>query len=750
MVIASGVLVTVAPRSALADEPSGVKPSSLDETSSEAPPPSSAAPSESNLAPPSEPETTAPAPPLATPQTENVTVRRALTVAEQRQQSAEAVNVVDLRRARRENADLGEVMARSQGVAVRRAGGLGSGTRFSLNGLYDDQIRFFLDGVPLDLAGYPNGISNVPVNLVDRVEVYRGVVPVRLGADALGGAVNLVTDERYDARAAASYQVGSFGTRRLTFDGRYRHDATGFVLGASTFYDVAQNDYRIDVEVPDARGRLAPATVRRFHDGYFAFGGSVEAGFVERPWARRLLVRGFASTFDKELQHNVVMTVPYGEVRYGGSVAGATARYEQPLRDDVDLELLASYARRWIEFEDQATSVYDWFGRAIRARRVGGEIDGTPRDQLTVQDSLFARGTLTWRFVRGHALRLAVSPTYTSRTGDERIQADPSARDPLTARKTLLTVVTGLEHELTVPVGDIDDAFQNIAFVKDYVYDARTEEPLPGNVFRPLEQSSHALGVGDSLRYRFTTWLLAKASYEYARRLPRPDEVFGDGILVSPNLRLEPEVSHNANVGPRLELRKTRIGDLTVDVNAFLRDSDRLVVLLGSDRFFSYQNVYRARALGVENAVAWALPKRVFSADATLTYQDVRNVSSEGTFGDFEGDRIPNRPWLFASWSARFRLPGLTGPSDALEPFYVGRYTHAFFRGWESQGLREFKQVVDAQLTHGVGLAWTVTRELARISSVFEVQNVTDARVYDFFGVQRPGRAVFLKVTGEL
>ncbi len=84
-------------------------------------------------------------------------------------QSAQAVAVVETQVARLQTADLGEGMAQMQGVNVRRSGGLGSATRFALNGLTDDQIRFFLDGIPLDFMGYSFGIANVPVNLVDRV-----------------------------------------------------------------------------------------------------------------------------------------------------------------------------------------------------------------------------------------------------------------------------------------------------------------------------------------------------------------------------------------------------------------------------------------------------------------------------------------------------------------------------------------------------------------------------------------------------
>lgn len=725
------------------------------------------APAEPAPAPAPAPAEAPPAPAISTPprppeRPVEVTVRGRPSEAQRVQESAEAVTVVDTRRARQQSADLGEVMARNKGVAIRRSGGLGSGTRFSLNGLYDDQIRFFLDGVPLDLAGHPNGVANVPVNLVDRADVYRGVVPIRFGADALGGAVNLVTNQSHATGGSASYQVGSFGTHRVTLAARYRHEPSGFVASGSGFFDIAQNNYRIDVEVPDARGRLQPANVPRFHDAYLAYGGSVEIGLVDRPWARRLLLRGFASTYDKELQHNVSMTVPYGEVTYGETAAGATLRYEQPLLPNLELEVLGSYAHRIIDFADTGQWVYTWFGQRIRERGVPGEIQSRATDQTIWQDGAIARATLAWSIRPEHVLRLSLSPTFTTRTGDDRTRAKPDTRDPLTARRELFTFVSGIEYELNAfPSSNAprvaserqsgtDYLLQNSLFAKDYAYHASSEEVLPTGTFRPLSQGAHRVGVGDSVRLRFAPWLYAKASYEYATRLPRPDEVFGNGVLVTPNLELEPETSHNANLGPRLELRRSRIGDLTVDVNGFWRESDRLIVLLGNDRFFAYQNVYRARALGVEGSVAWTSPGRWITLDGSTTLQDVRNVSSEGTFGDFNGDRIPNRPWLFASWGARLRFPDLLARGDALEPFYVGRYVHEFYRGWESTGLREFKQVVASQLTHGLGVTYSVQHDLARVYSTFEVQNLTDAATFDFFGVQRPGRAFFVKITGEL
>ncbi|HET9957239.1 MAG TPA: TonB-dependent siderophore myxochelin receptor MxcH [Polyangiaceae bacterium] len=696
----------------------------------------------------------APDPPLVVPVTSTPAARKDIEVtvygqqseAQRLRQSAEAVHVIETARAKRETADLGEVLARSQGVAIRRDGGLGSSTRFALNGMYDDQVRFFLDGVPLDVAGYAFGIANIPIAFVDRVEIYRGVVPIRLGADALGGAVNLITNRRYDTHASASYQTGSFGTHRLSLHGRYRHYPSGLVLGGEAFTDFAKNNYLVDVKVPDETGAQAAVRVPRFHDRYRAYGAVLEGGVVDRPWAKALLFRAFVSGYDKELQHNVIMSVPYGGVEYGERIYGLTGRYQASVGKNMELEIVGSYGHRTIEFSDDENWVYNWYGQRVRRRLVPGEIEAKARDTSVWQHSGFGRAIYKWQLSPRHALGASYTANWAHRTGDERIQVDPDARDPLTAARKLFTLVGGLDYQLSL----FDDRLSNVVFVKDYLYHANTEEPLPGGVFRERTSDTHSWGVGDSMRFRFTPWLYAKMSYEYATRLPRPDEVFGNGVLVQANLELEPEVSHNANAGPRLELPKTPIGSLVVDLNGFLRDSDRLIVLLGNDRYFTYQNVYHAGGVGLESAVNWVVPRRWLSLDGTLTWQDQRNVSNTGTFKSFEGDRIPNRPYLFASWAARLRVQGLPGKRDTLEPYYYGRYVHGFYRGWESSGDPRFKQVVASQITHSLGMTWTVDRTEHKVTSTLEFENILDTRVFDNFGVQRPGRGVYLRVTADM
>jgi vitamin B12 transporter len=658
-------------------------------------------------------------------------------------ESARAVTVIDTRQARERTADLGEVLSRAQGIQVRRTGGLGSTARFSLNGLYDDQIRFFLDGVPLELAGWGLGIANVPVELVQRIEVHRGVVPIALGADALGGAVDLLTDPSWVNRAAVSYQLGSFGTHRVATSARARDSATGLALGLSAFFDRAKNDYLVDVEVPDAQGRLQPARVRRFHDGYTAAGGSVEMGLVDKGPVRRALLRLYTTDHEKELQHNVVMTVPYGDVTYGEVARGATLDL-QLAKGVWHGRLLGGGVRRRIDFEDLGRYVYDWFGEQVRERPDPGELGTEPIDQRVRETGWFARASAERAFGETQHVRITIAPTAALRGGTDFRDPNPMGRDPLSARRDLLQVVTGVEHD----VRSKDERLHNIGFAKHYAAWTDAEDVRPGFVFVPIEQHTQRFGVGDGLRYRLTPQLALKASYEWATRLPSVDEVFGDGILIQQNLALVPERSHNGNLGVRFE-DEGRRGSIAAEGNLFARLAGDLIVLLGDDRFFRYQNVYAARIVGIEGSAGWVAPREWASVEGSVTVQDIRNASSEGTFAAFEGDRIPNRPWLLGSLAATVRTRDLLRAGDELSVFANARYVREFFRGWESAGLREYKQVVPSQLVHSAGVTYAL-RGTTPIVTTVEVQNLTDARVYDSFGAQRPGRALFVKMSAEL
>ncbi|WP_224244033.1 TonB-dependent siderophore myxochelin receptor MxcH [Hyalangium gracile] len=716
------------------------------------PPPAPPASPEPVLPPaPTPPAPTEPAPAASAP---SASADEAIEVtaegeseAERRRQSAEAVQVLETEHIQREAADMGTALARTEGIGVGRAGGLGSRARVSLAGLTDEQLRFFIDGVPLEFVGFGAGLVNVPVNLIDRVETFHGVVPIRFGADALGGAIQLVTAPEVRGTAvSASYELGSYDTHRLSAGGRHLVDATGLLVRANGFIDYARNNYLVDVEVPDAQGRLQPARLPRFHDAFRSAGIGIETGFVDRPWAERLLLRVFASANDRDIQNDVTMSAVYGEVTARELSSGATLRFEQDFSRGLSVDAVAGYSYRRSQFMDLGQCDYDWFGRCVVVLPQQGELEPRAVERRVHQHIGFARLNLEWSLAPTQALRASLAPTLVGRDGqDVRLQAREQP-DPLEGERGVFSLVAGVEYELDA----FGDRVENIAFVKDYLQLARTEKLLPSGDFEDLDRNTHGVGIGDSVRLRLTDTLSAKASYEWATRLPRPDEIFGDGILINENLDLNPERSHNLNLGLALDSRQTWAGSFRASATGFGRLADQLIVLIGQENFFTYQNVFSARSLGVTSSAGWTSPGQYVALDGNATWQDFRNISDQGAFGAFDGQRLPNRPYLLANGSARLQLGNLLRSNDELSLTWHTRYVHSFFRAWEKLGQKDSKQSIPSQLLHSAALTYVVRTADTTLSWTVDVQNLTDSAAFDFFGVQRPGRSVFAKLVVDL
>jgi vitamin B12 transporter len=663
----------------------------------------------------------------------DVTVRSGRTI-DQKRRSAEAVAVVDLARAQQQSADLGEVLARTEGIAIRRGGGLGSDAQLSINGLWGQQIRTFIDGVPSQLI-YPFDIASVPLATVRQVEIFRGVVPIRFGTDALGGAINLVPRERGDTLGEVSLQAGSFGTFRGTF-GAGQQLANGLYVDTNVFLDRARNDFAMNARAPNASGQQEPVRVTRFHDRYASEGGGLEVGVRDKRWARRLSLRGFASANRQQIQHDLRVSVPDGQGERKNLTSGVVGRYEVSLARDVDLEALAVYARGRIERTDPDAWNYDWFGR-----RVSPNNNPTPVDDLFLQHDVYARAGVSWKLAPGHTLRAVTTPSVTFYTGEDRALA-PGFRDTSAGTQRLMTWISGAEYQLDA----LGSRLENIAFFKAYSYRIDAEETRPPDRWRNTTTRDRAVGFGDGLRFTFVRWLYAKASYEYATRMPTQGEVFGDGLFVLRNLALKPERSHNLNVGPTLDLKHTPLGDLRLEVHSFLRETRDQIVAIPVDNV-SYGNLANARSVGVDNTLQWTSPGRWLSVAGTTTYVDSRSTSSRGTFSSFEGERIPNRPWLLASWSGYGRWEYL--PGARIEPYYYGRYVHSYLIGWGNIGRGGEKFEVPTQITHTLGLSHVVELGATKLAASFEVQNLSDARVYDNFRVPRPGRGYYFRLVAS-
>src|SRR5690606_31766168 len=174
-------------------------------------------------------------------------------------------------------------------------------------------VRYFKDGMPLDYLGFGFNISLIPVNMLDHVEVYKGVLPLHLGADALGGAVNLVTREAHRNFADISYEFGSFNTHRISLNAGLVSADGRYFGGVNAFYNYSKGNYSVEVEaIDEATGRLKPITTRLFHNAFSNYFIEAYGGLKNVAWADelRIMVTGFA--LKKEFQFGATMFKPFG------------------------------------------------------------------------------------------------------------------------------------------------------------------------------------------------------------------------------------------------------------------------------------------------------------------------------------------------------------------------------------------------------------------------------------------------------
>lgn len=231
-------------------------------------------------------------------------------VAKSRQEnlreSVYEVSVIETRKYQNLAGDLTRLLRSTPGINIRETGGLGSDFSLSLNGLSGNQIRFFIDGVPMENFGNSMSLNNFPVNLISDIEVYKGVVPISLGADALGGAVNINTGFKKNSFLDASYSTGSFNTHRAAVNGQYTNSEEKYYLRVMSYFNHSDNDYEMkevplfELDLGNYRGEISTT---RFHSKYTSGMGKVQAGIFDRALADEFAVSATWSKNRNNHQH---------------------------------------------------------------------------------------------------------------------------------------------------------------------------------------------------------------------------------------------------------------------------------------------------------------------------------------------------------------------------------------------------------------------------------------------------------------
>ncbi|MFW0718529.1 carboxypeptidase-like regulatory domain-containing protein [Pedobacter sp. N23S346] len=676
------------------------------------------------------------------------------TTATELKQSGFTVNVIDLKAFQNTSADLNQILNKSTGVKVRENGGLGSDFNFTLNGLSGRQIRFFIDGIPMESFGSSLGLNNIPVNLAERIEVYKGVVPVELGADALGGAVNIVTNQSVSKYLDASVSYGSFNTLRAALSGKYKDKKTGLTFTFNGFHNSSDNDYlmRSNPEYDAAikvveNNELVERDVRRFHSAYRSTMGQVGIGFTNKSWADQFEVNFLYSDMYKEIQTGANQNKVIGEVTNREKFFMPSIKYKKSnfLTNGLTATLFASTSIMRSTVPDTANYVYSWGGRG-RAEPISGELYGIKSIYHYRNISSLARANFSYEINPNHSLNLNYNYSHFARQATEDLGLIKT--NTFDEPNTIAKQVAGLAYQnnafnkqLTTSVFgkfySLSSLVRNAVFSQNQTY-VKTDSEISNNYF----------GYGIASRYRISEAAGVKFSYEHAYRLQEGDELFGNGIDVTANINLKPENSDNINFGAYYNLQINEKHSLGIESAYFYRNAKDFIYFIPSGGVYSvYNNLAGAKINGVELELLYRYATLLnFSVNGTYQKAISQQLYEPNTtvLDMTYGDRVPNQPWLYANANLEIGQNDIWEPGTRLQLSLSSQFVNWFYLNWESRGSIESKNKIQTQFSHNIALAYSMANGRYNISA--EVNNFTNELLYDNFRLQKPGRSAFIKL----
>ena len=667
------------------------------------------------------------------------------TKTQQLKEGAFTVNALDIKPIVNSLNNLNNLVNRSTGIKVREEGGVGSDFDLSINGLSGNSVRYFIDGVPLDSKGSDVTLANLPVNLVDRVEIYKGVVPASLGTDALGGAINIITKAEKTNFLDASYSIGSFHTHRADLNAQFVERHTGLIVRPTVGVNYSKNDYRMkDVEMRNETGdRFINGNPKRFHDGYFSLLAQMEAGVIGKPWADEFFVSASYSKTDKELQTGSVQTKVYGMAERNSDAWNVSARYNKHNFLTEGMTLKATLSHTWDHSItiDTAYRKYYWDGGYIVSQR--NEIrGGEPSMRHYKRPLTIARANLDYRLNAHHGLNLNY---HLSRTGNDRY--DDLDQSFVPSNDAVTKHIIGLTYSQSF----FDGKMQNVFFAKDYVNHPNIRQTdqstVTGSNKVQGSTTKNYTGYGAGLRYMFFDPLAVKVSYEHSVRLPIARELLGNGTTVYANVALEPEKSNNVNLALFGTWHPAGRHTVYYEASGFLRYVDNYIQtsVIEKEGMMQYVNDPAVHIKGVEGEVRYDWDGRL-QLMANASYQDARDqqeFKEDGKPSATYNNHVPNRPWLFGSAEASYTFRNLLQQDSKLRVGCTLQWVHWYFLTWEAYGNRDTKARIPSQHICNANVTYSWMHD--RYNIALECDNFLDETAYDNYKLQKPGRAFFAK-----
>ncbi|RZJ84175.1 MAG: TonB-dependent receptor, partial [Chryseobacterium sp.] len=516
------------------------------------------------------------------------------TVKKEIETSGFAVSIIETKEASLRNLTTNELLDRAVGVRVRQNGGEGSPIEYNLNGMSGSTIGLFLDGIEISTYGSSFNLNNIPPALIERIEVYKGVLPSHLSGNYVGGAINVIMKKDASANnisAAVSY--GSFNTYKADLGGLYRNQKNGFTVRASGFYNHSDNNYEMwgkfsKYTLPGGR-IVRNYRTRRPNDKFETIGARFEVGYTDVKWADQFFVGYNVSDSYKEIPHGITMTKPYfGRFNeYQAHVLSLNYAKKDLFVKGLALNVNAVHSERSTYLQDTVSLRYNWDGSLLVKNAEGpqetyGYEPGKGQQGDAVMTDIDRsitniRSNLSYNILSGH--RISLNHKFEKSNRNDHDLLDPT-RSRWITQNDLTTNIWAMNYEADLFKGKLKT---NI-FGKYAIYRTDQNIPIGENngvlIFNSNSVSRDNRGFGGTLSYQAIDNGYLILSAEKSFIMPTERHIYGEpenNLLSNPDIL--PEMTINYNLGARYGMMKSDLHKISLYGNAFWRNGYDKIIL---------------------------------------------------------------------------------------------------------------------------------------------------------------------------
>jgi outer membrane receptor protein involved in Fe transport len=687
-----------------------------------------------------------------------------------------AVAIIETKEASLRNLTTNELLDRAVGVRVRQNGGVGSQVEYNLNGMSGSTIGIFLDGIEVSTYGSSFNLNNIPPSMIERIEVYKGVLPSHLTGDYVGGAINVVLKKdasRNNGTLAVSY--GSFNTFNSDASVTLRDKKTGLSFRGSGFYTYTDNSYEMwgkFAKYTDRNGILTRNfRAKRFNDAYKSIGGRFEGGFTDVKWADQFFLGYNISDTYSDIPHGTTTAQPYvGRfTEYQAHVFSLNYNKRNLFVDGLSLNVNAVQSNRSTYVQDTVSTLYNWDGKPvilhtdymieageppIVMKSPSGAQQGAPTITQVDRKILNMRSNLAYTIASGH--RVSVNHKLERTDRDDKNLLNPVNKDFLVVTQLTKNILSANYEAQT-----FRNKLRTNILVKYTSNRTKQTDPKPiinsdgSYTLNTVTTSSFNdnFGYGGTVSYNLVSNFFVITSFENSSIMPTEEQMYGNlENNVLPNLSLTPEKNINYNLGFRwgsIDFDKHKISFYGSAFwrNGYDKITRQTVDSIVTDNDLDIQatafiNLGMIQSRGFEGEIIYVFDNKLNAMVNFSKFNSLykRKYDEAGRPDERYNLQNPNEPFFTVNANVQYRLNNIFQRKSVLNVYYNAGYVGAYDIAWyPSEG-----SLTPAQLSHDIGGSYRFPS--GKIVASVDAKNIFNAALYDNFGVQKPGRGIYFKL----